>query len=142
MDRPVPVCADESCHDRESLSSLDGKYDVINIKLDKTGGLTEALKLREAALARGFEVMVGCMVGSSLAMRLRHWWHRAPLSQTLTDRFCWPKTAIRRLNSMTRACTRLRLRSGDKAGGWRPADGMRIDFSGPARDQPRLSPDG
>ncbi len=68
MDRPVPVCADESCHDRASLENLQGKYDVINIKLDKTGGLTEALKLREAALAAGFDVMVGCMVGSSLAM--------------------------------------------------------------------------
>ncbi|MFW8635358.1 N-acetyl-D-Glu racemase DgcA [Cribrihabitans pelagius] len=68
MDRPVPVCADESCHDRTSLAALEGKYDVINIKLDKTGGLTEALKLREEALARGFKVMVGCMVGSSLAM--------------------------------------------------------------------------
>ncbi len=68
MDRPVPVCADESCHDRASLPALKGKYDVVNIKLDKTGGLTEALKLREAALAQGYKVMVGCMVGSSLAM--------------------------------------------------------------------------
>jgi len=68
MDRPVPVCADESCHDRASLPGLKGKYDVVNIKLDKTGGLTEALKLREAALAEGYQVMVGCMVGSSLAM--------------------------------------------------------------------------
>ncbi len=68
MERPVPVCADESCHDRESLSKLKGKYDVVNIKLDKTGGLTEALKLREAALVEGYKVMVGCMVGSSLAM--------------------------------------------------------------------------
>ena len=68
MDRPVPVCADESCHDRASLPGLKGKYDVVNIKLDKTGGLTEALALRDAARAEGFEVMVGCMVGSSLAM--------------------------------------------------------------------------
>lgn len=68
MDRPVPVCADESCHDRASLPNLKGKYDVVNIKLDKTGGLTEALALREAALAEGYDVMVGCMVGSSLAM--------------------------------------------------------------------------
>lgn len=68
MDRPVPVCADESCHDRSSLPAMKGKYDVVNIKLDKTGGLTEALKLREEALAQGYEVMVGCMVGSSLAM--------------------------------------------------------------------------
>lgn len=68
MERPVPVCADESCHDRASLAGLKGKYDVINIKLDKTGGLTEALALREAAIAQGYGVMVGCMVGSSLAM--------------------------------------------------------------------------
>jgi L-alanine-DL-glutamate epimerase-like enolase superfamily enzyme len=68
MQRPVPVCADESCHDRSSLADLKGKYDVVNIKLDKTGGLTEALALRDAAIAQGYEVMVGCMVGSSLAM--------------------------------------------------------------------------
>ena len=68
MARPVPVCADESCHDRHSLPHLKGKYDVVNIKLDKTGGLTEALALREAALAEGYKVMVGSMVGSSLAM--------------------------------------------------------------------------
>ena len=68
MARPVPVCADESCHDRASLPKLTGKYDVINIKLDKTGGLTEALALKEAGLAQGYSVMVGCMVGSSLAM--------------------------------------------------------------------------
>ena len=66
--RPVPVCADESCHDRATLTALRGKYDVVNIKLDKTGGLTEALALREAAIAAGFGVMVGCMVGSSLSM--------------------------------------------------------------------------
>ncbi|SFL17018.1 N-acetyl-D-Glu racemase DgcA [Shimia haliotis] len=68
MERPVPVCADESAHDCSTLANLKGKYDVVNIKLDKTGGLTEALKLREAALAEGYKVMVGCMVGSSLAM--------------------------------------------------------------------------
>ncbi len=68
MERPVPVCADESCHDRASLPALKGKYDVVNIKLDKTGGLTEALALRQAALAEGYKIMVGCMVGSSLAM--------------------------------------------------------------------------
>ncbi|PIV73559.1 MAG: dipeptide epimerase [Rhodobacteraceae bacterium CG17_big_fil_post_rev_8_21_14_2_50_65_11] len=66
--RPLPVCADESCHDRASLPGLTGKYDMVNIKLDKTGGLTEALALREAARAEGYKVMVGCMVGSSLAM--------------------------------------------------------------------------
>lgn len=68
LDRPVPVCADESCHDRASLPKLKGKYDVINIKLDKAGGLTEALALRHEVLAQGYDIMIGCMVGSSLAM--------------------------------------------------------------------------
>ena len=68
LDRILPVCADESCHDRSSLPSLAGKYDMVNIKLDKTGGLTEALLLKDEALAAGYSVMVGCMVGSSLAM--------------------------------------------------------------------------
>lgn len=67
MNRPIPVCADESCHDRQSLAGLKGRYDIINIKLDKTGGLTEALALRETARKSGFGIMVGCMVGSSLA---------------------------------------------------------------------------
>ncbi|MCG3269389.1 N-acetyl-D-Glu racemase DgcA [Yoonia sp. I 8.24] len=66
--RPLPVCADESCHDRASLPGLMGKYDMVNIKLDKTGGLTEALALKEQAIKEGYGVMVGCMVGSSLAM--------------------------------------------------------------------------
>ncbi|MBK1698607.1 L-Ala-D/L-Glu epimerase [Rhodovibrio salinarum] len=66
--RPVPVCADESCHDRASLDALAGKYDMVNIKLDKTGGLTEALALKAEAEAAGFAVMVGCMLATSLAM--------------------------------------------------------------------------
>ena len=66
--RPLPVCADESCHDRQSLPALKGKYDMANIKLDKTGGLTEALALKDAALAEGYTLMIGCMVGTSLAM--------------------------------------------------------------------------
>jgi len=68
MDRPLPVCADEACHDRASLPGLAGKYDMINIKLDKTGGLTEALALRAEAEALGLGIMVGCMIGSSLGM--------------------------------------------------------------------------
>ena len=67
-ERPLPVCADESCHDRASLPALKGRYDMINIKLDKTGGLTEALALKAQALEEGYKVMVGCMVGTSLAM--------------------------------------------------------------------------
>ncbi len=68
IERPLPVCADESCHDRASLPALKGKYDMANIKLDKTGGLTEALALKEAALKEGYTLMIGCMVGTSLAM--------------------------------------------------------------------------
>ncbi len=68
LERVLPVCADESCHDCASLAALHGKYDMVNIKLDKTGGLTQALALKEAAIAQGYQVMVGCMVGSSLAM--------------------------------------------------------------------------
>ncbi len=68
MERPVPVCADESCHDRHSLSELKGKYDIVNLKLDKTGGLTEALALKAQAQSEGYGRMIGCMVGSSLAM--------------------------------------------------------------------------
>ncbi len=64
----VPICADESLHDRKSLAGLRHRYDALNIKLDKAGGLTEALALLNAAEALGFAVMIGCMVGSSLAM--------------------------------------------------------------------------
>lgn len=66
--RVLPVCADESCHDRASLAGLTGKYDMINIKLDKTGGLTEALALKALAIKEGYQIMVGCMVATSLAM--------------------------------------------------------------------------
>jgi len=66
--RPVPVCADESLHDRASLAALAGRYDGINVKLDKAGGLTEALSLAADARARGLRIMVGCMVATSLSM--------------------------------------------------------------------------
>ncbi len=66
--RPIAVCADESVHDRASLAGLRGRYDAVNIKLDKTGGLTEALVMADAAQALGFEIMIGCMVATSLAM--------------------------------------------------------------------------
>ena len=66
--RPIAVCADESVHDRASLEGLRERYDAVNIKLDKTGGLTEALAMADAAQALGFEIMVGCMVATSLAM--------------------------------------------------------------------------
>jgi L-alanine-DL-glutamate epimerase-like enolase superfamily enzyme len=66
--RRVAVCADESVHDRASLEGLRARYDAVNIKLDKTGGLTEALAMADAAHALGFEIMIGCMVATSLAM--------------------------------------------------------------------------
>src|ERR1700732_3723382 len=66
--RPLAVCADESVHDRASLDGLRERYDAVNIKLDKTGGLTEALAMADAAEALGFKIMVGCMVATSLAM--------------------------------------------------------------------------
>jgi L-alanine-DL-glutamate epimerase-like enolase superfamily enzyme len=66
--RPIPVCADESVHARASLAALSGKYDAVNIKLDKSGGLTEALAMAEEAQRQGFAVMVGCMVATSLSM--------------------------------------------------------------------------
>ncbi len=68
LERPIAICADESCHDRKSLSKVIGRYDMVNIKLDKTGGLTEALQLKAEAEAAGLRIMVGCMVSSSLSM--------------------------------------------------------------------------
>lgn len=66
--RPIPICADESAHDRRSLIALAGKYDAVNIKLDKAGGLTEALAMAVEAERRGLAIMAGCMVATSLAM--------------------------------------------------------------------------
>ena len=64
----VPICADESVHAASDLDAIAARYDAVNIKLDKTGGLTEALVARERARALGLKVMVGCMVSTSLAM--------------------------------------------------------------------------
>ena len=68
LERPIPVCADESCHTSEDLQRLKNRYEMINVKLDKTGGLTEALRLCERAREAGFKLLVGCMVGTSLSM--------------------------------------------------------------------------
>ncbi|HFZ8993305.1 TPA: L-Ala-D/L-Glu epimerase [Citrobacter freundii] len=65
---PLPICADESCHTRSSLKALQGRYDMINIKLDKTGGLTEALALATEAREQGFGLMLGCMLCTSRAI--------------------------------------------------------------------------
>jgi L-alanine-DL-glutamate epimerase-like enolase superfamily enzyme len=72
FEHPVPICADESCRDRQSIAALGGRYDMVNIKLDKAGGLTEALATAVAARTAGLDVMVGCMVGTSLAMAPAH----------------------------------------------------------------------
>jgi L-Ala-D/L-Glu epimerase / N-acetyl-D-glutamate racemase len=68
IERPIPVCADESVHDRASLETLAQRYDAVNIKLDKTGGLTEALLVAARARALGLKIMAGSMVATSLAM--------------------------------------------------------------------------
>jgi len=65
---PVPVCADESCHTSDDIPGLVGRYDVVNMKLDKAGGLTEGMRVVDAARAHGLGLMVGTMVGSSLLM--------------------------------------------------------------------------
>ncbi|MGF1766895.1 dipeptide epimerase [Enterovibrio makurazakiensis] len=65
----IPLCADESCHTADDVQGLVGKYQMVNIKLDKTGGLTAAFELEQAARAAGLQIMVGCMLGSSIAMR-------------------------------------------------------------------------
>jgi L-Ala-D/L-Glu epimerase len=68
LDHPIPVCADESCHTNADLPRLTNRYEMINVKLDKTGGLTEALLLTERARESGFKLLIGCMVGTSLSM--------------------------------------------------------------------------
>jgi len=65
---PIPLCADESCHTHEDLERCEGRFQAINVKLDKAGGLTEALLLADKARMRGFDVMVGCMLGTSLGV--------------------------------------------------------------------------
>lgn len=68
LPHPVPICADESAHTSAEVAALRDRYDAVNIKLDKTGGLTEALDMAAAARRAGMMVMVGCMVATSLAM--------------------------------------------------------------------------
>jgi L-alanine-DL-glutamate epimerase-like enolase superfamily enzyme len=68
LDHPIPVCADESCHATVDLPRLKSRYEMINVKLDKTGGLTEALRLCESARASGFKLLIGCMVCTSLGI--------------------------------------------------------------------------
>ena len=69
INHPIPICADESCHTTNDLEKLVGLYDVVNLKLDKTGGLTHAIKLYKQAIDLNFEIMVGCMVGSSISLK-------------------------------------------------------------------------
>jgi L-Ala-D/L-Glu epimerase len=68
LDHPIPVCADESCHTTLDLLRLTNRYEVLNVKLDKTGGLTEALRLTKRARESGFKLLIGCMVCTSLGI--------------------------------------------------------------------------
>ena len=68
LDHPIPICADESCHTTADLPRLKSRYEVINVKLDKTGGLTEALQLCQRAREDGFKILIGCMVCTSLSI--------------------------------------------------------------------------
>jgi len=68
LDHPIPICADESCHASADLSRLTHRYEMVNVKLDKAGGLTEALCLCKGARKAGFKLLIGCMVGTSLSM--------------------------------------------------------------------------
>ena len=68
LDHPIPVCADESCHTTADLSRLTNRYEMLNVKLDKTGGLTEALRLTDRARDAGFKLLLGCMVCTSLGI--------------------------------------------------------------------------
>jgi L-alanine-DL-glutamate epimerase-like enolase superfamily enzyme len=113
MARPLPVCADESCHDRASLPALKGRYDMVNIKLDKTGGLTEALALREEGAGDGPRIMVGCMDGTSLAMAPAVLAQAADSGRPLPAPCFWPKTAPARSFTTTRGSIRHGRSSGD-----------------------------
>ena len=68
LEHPIPVCADESCHTTIDLPRLKNRYEAINIKLDKTGGLTEALQLYQRARENNFKILIGCMVCTSLSI--------------------------------------------------------------------------
>ena len=68
LEQPIPVCADESCHTTTDLTRLKNRYEAINIKLDKTGGLTEALRLYQRARENDFKILIGCMVCTSLSI--------------------------------------------------------------------------
>ena len=94
--RPVPLCADESGHGIEDLDALAPLYDFINIKLDKTGGLTAALVLADAAEARGYGLMLGCMMATSRAMAPPSCSPAAPASSTSTRPCCSPAIASTR----------------------------------------------
>ena len=72
LDHPIPMCADESCHTTADLPRVKNRYEIVNVKLDKTGGLTEALRLCESARQSGFKLLIGCMVCTSLGIAPAH----------------------------------------------------------------------
>lgn len=86
---PLPICADESCHTRSNLKALKGRYAMVNIKLDKTGGLTEALALATEARAQGFRLMLGACCVPLVPLAPLYRWCRRSVSPILTDRPGW-----------------------------------------------------
>ena len=125
--RPLAVCADESVHDRASLAGLRERYDAVNIKLDKTGGLTEALAMADAAQALGFEIMIGCMVATSLAMAPAMLLAAAgPLRRSRRSACCWRATATAGCATTAAWSIRRTRRSGaDPPAGAAPATSRR-----------------
>ena len=115
--RPLPICADESVHASASLSALVGKYDAVNIKLDKTGGLTEALAMAGEADRLGFTLMVGCMVATSLAMAPALLVAQRARVVDLDGRCCSRATGRTACATTAAAFTRRRRRCGDET--WR-----------------------
>jgi L-alanine-DL-glutamate epimerase-like enolase superfamily enzyme len=117
---PLPICADESCHTRESLPRLRGRYEMVNIKLDKTGGLTEALALAGEAERQGFERMLGCMLCTSRGIAAALPWRRWRASPTSTARHGWRWTLSRRCGSAP-ACFIFKFKPASAAGRSSPA---------------------
>ena len=115
VERPVPICADESYHDRTRLSKLTSKYDMVNIKLDKTGGLSEAILLRDEECRLVMGSWSALRWGVPLRWHLQPWFHRVRWSQTLTAHSYWQKTTIYLWFTMNKAYTHQKQHFGDRS---------------------------
>ena len=101
LDHPIPVCADESCHTTGDLPRLTNRYEVVNVKLDKTGGLTEALRLCERARDSGFKLLIGCMVCTSLGIAPARLLRASRTGSISTDHYSSPAIVIIRCHTRT-----------------------------------------